>query len=225
MKQHRPARSRLFVLILLFLALFAAAQVYKWVDDEGQVHFGDMPPEKQKSEEVELPEGPSAQESDKAIEELSKSLESRRALDEIRKKAASGRQNEKELKRARKEESFKTCVRATHQSNILKIQVRIFKLNNDWSRSYLEDEERELEIIRFDELIRENCRDDPDFVTEQYTKAMELGRALNIQCVNPREKLAREPGGAKAKEYRTYLDENCPDIDPRSFWIADWIHR
>jgi hypothetical protein len=39
----------------MLIALFAGAQVYKWVDEKGQVHFGDRPPEEQKVEELALP--------------------------------------------------------------------------------------------------------------------------------------------------------------------------
>ena len=39
------------------LAGLASAQAYKWVDEQGGVHFGDRPPEAAKSEEIVLPEG------------------------------------------------------------------------------------------------------------------------------------------------------------------------
>ncbi len=51
-----------FVRILL-IALFshsfmsaATAEIYRWVDDQGRIHFSDQPPLTQKSETIELPE-------------------------------------------------------------------------------------------------------------------------------------------------------------------------
>jgi hypothetical protein len=45
----RPLLALSFTLATLFTATLpnqtAAAQVFKWVDDKGQVHFGEMPPE------------------------------------------------------------------------------------------------------------------------------------------------------------------------------------
>ena len=52
-------------LLALTLAAFLAmttvahAEVYKWVDEDGNVHFTDTPPPKQKTEEVRIHAGPS----------------------------------------------------------------------------------------------------------------------------------------------------------------------
>jgi hypothetical protein len=56
----RPLLALSFTLVTLFSATLpnqaAAAQVFKWVDDKGQVHFGAMPPESktQKAEVYEV---------------------------------------------------------------------------------------------------------------------------------------------------------------------------
>lgn len=53
----RPAARRLLPLIALMLALPAAAATYRWVDENGQVHFGDtIPPEYAKQQKEELNE-------------------------------------------------------------------------------------------------------------------------------------------------------------------------
>ncbi len=41
--------------LALALAPPAAAQVYKWVDSAGKVHYGDKPPEDAKKQELKLP--------------------------------------------------------------------------------------------------------------------------------------------------------------------------
>ena len=51
-----------FVLMLAaFLAMTTAAhaEVYKWVDEDGNMHFTDTPPPKQKTEEVKIDKAPS----------------------------------------------------------------------------------------------------------------------------------------------------------------------
>jgi len=45
--------------ILLFMALFiispiAIAEIFKWIDDEGNVHFTDNPPERAKTKKIKL---------------------------------------------------------------------------------------------------------------------------------------------------------------------------
>lgn len=226
MPQGTPHRVRFLSLLILLIAVFTAAQVYKWVDDDGQVHFGDRPPEEQTIEEIELPQGPSAQETEQAKEEFRKTLESRQVRDESLQKEKSHREIEKTLKLVKEKQSSRICVRATQQARILKAKVRIFKLNADWSRSYLENEKRPLEISSLNEQASEHCKTDAESRRQQYTAALVLGKALNIKCVNAREKLASENlAPARQAEYQQYLQSNCPEIDPRGFWIADWIHH
>lgn len=40
--------------LLLILSSLASAEVYRWVDDEGRVHFGDRPPPEAGASEVRL---------------------------------------------------------------------------------------------------------------------------------------------------------------------------
>lgn len=43
-------------LLLLFLAMPAAeAQVYKWIDPDGSIHYGDRPPPDTRTEKIEIP--------------------------------------------------------------------------------------------------------------------------------------------------------------------------
>ncbi len=48
-------KTLLLLVCLMFAGLpFAYAEVYKWVDEDGNVHFTDTPPPKQKIEEVKI---------------------------------------------------------------------------------------------------------------------------------------------------------------------------
>lgn len=40
--------------VCLLLTFTAQAQIYKWVDEKGQVHYSDEPPENQQAQEVKL---------------------------------------------------------------------------------------------------------------------------------------------------------------------------
>lgn len=44
----------------LAMTTAAEAEVYKWVDDDGNIHFTDTPPPRQKTEEVNIHAGPSS---------------------------------------------------------------------------------------------------------------------------------------------------------------------
>jgi glutaredoxin len=47
-------KDLVFLLLLLFIAQPSAAEIYKWTDEQGQIHFSDEKPENQESKEVEL---------------------------------------------------------------------------------------------------------------------------------------------------------------------------
>jgi hypothetical protein len=75
-------KSKLGPLLLLIIVTASIAQVYKWVDEEGGIHFGDSPPEEVAAEELILPEGPSEEEIVQAQEDLRKRLEARKNTEE-----------------------------------------------------------------------------------------------------------------------------------------------
>lgn len=43
-----------WIFCLFFVSLFASADIYKWVDEKGRVHYGDKPTEKEKKVAVDI---------------------------------------------------------------------------------------------------------------------------------------------------------------------------
>ena len=50
----KPAIKSLLLIMLLLACTPGMAGIYKWVDQHGNVHFGDRPPENTKAESVEI---------------------------------------------------------------------------------------------------------------------------------------------------------------------------
>lgn len=75
-------KSKWFLLLVVLISAFALAQVYRWIDEEGGIHFGDKPPEEVDAKELILPEGPSEKEIVQAQEDLRKRLEARKNAEE-----------------------------------------------------------------------------------------------------------------------------------------------
>lgn len=74
-------KSNGLLLLLVLISAFSLAQVYRWVDEKGGVHFGDNPPEEGEAQELVLPDGPSEKEIAQAQEDLRKRLEGRKISD------------------------------------------------------------------------------------------------------------------------------------------------
>lgn len=68
--------------LALLAATVATAQIYTWVDDEGNTHYGDSPPDTADAEALELPEGPSDDEIATAREDLRRTLEASKQSDQ-----------------------------------------------------------------------------------------------------------------------------------------------
>lgn len=108
----------------------------------------------------------------------------------------------------------------------------MFKLNPDWTRDYLENENRQAEISRLSELAEADCETDPESRKQQKEGATELSKRLNITSITPREKIGKmgkmgkpttRSEAEKIGEYQDYLDKNCPEVGYQDMWIADWI--
>jgi Domain of unknown function (DUF4124) len=223
-------KSSLATLLFVFVAMITAAQVYKWVDEEGEVHFGDRPPENTNPEELVVPEGPSSEEIEAAQEELRRTIELQKEREKV---AAEKRQILREEKRSKSIEArsrFNRCVVARQQFVILGYKVRVFKIMPDWSRKYLSNDDRPQEISKFSDLANEYCDTDPESRRKQVQAVLDLGSRLKITCIAPREKIAAigkpttEADAEKIAEYEAYVRDNCPPVDYQDMWIADRVY-
>lgn len=66
-----------FLFALILIPALCFAQVYQWVDEDGNVHFGDQPPADAGAQSVNLPKGPSDQQVEAAQQELQDALDAR----------------------------------------------------------------------------------------------------------------------------------------------------
>jgi hypothetical protein len=215
--------------LLILIAAFALAQVFKWVDEEGNVHFGDKPPEKADVEELVIPEGPSQEEIEAAEEALRERLESRESRDRSQADVERERWSEDYSEGLMTEERFNRCVEARYQVIVLERRGRAFKLSPNWTRHYLEDEDRPAEMSRLENLVDEYCDTDAKSVQKQNQRLLELKDALNIRCIAARERLQKSTdpqAGIDARQVREaqeYIELKCPDTKLHDLWIADWI--
>lgn len=54
------------VIFILSIAVTMGAEIYKWIDSDGDIHYSDSPPNEQKSEKLQVMPGPGEEEIEKA---------------------------------------------------------------------------------------------------------------------------------------------------------------
>ncbi|MEW8431407.1 MAG: DUF4124 domain-containing protein [gamma proteobacterium symbiont of Ctena orbiculata] len=140
-QELRKGWRRLFYLLLLSIFISPVfhlqAGVYKWVDENGRVHFSDRPTAAE-STEVEIKQQertvPPASQQDRRLK-MQRMLEVYQE-DRVEKKEAQQKQQEEKAKRKR------NCARAKDRYNSHVRARGIYRYDKDGERQYLSDEER-----------------------------------------------------------------------------------
>ena len=151
-----PAIGRALVLAAALAAGGVGAQtMYKWVDEKGTTHFSEHPPADAKTEKkaskvtpkVTPPASSGAYDPNawkgKEAESKKRSVER-------------GQQAQSEAKDASKRAEI--CDRARSRLAFLQNSGAIFRDNPDGSRVFMEDKQREAEIVRARDVANEACR-------------------------------------------------------------------
>ena len=129
-----------------------AAGVYRWVDDQGKVHYGDRPPSKKDSTEVEVKDTPAP-----APEDAARRAKTRRLLDAIaterdRKEQATAKA---EADQAKQEHN---CRRARRQVEFYERANTLFRQGADGERDYLSETERSEVLGKARQMVIKWCR-------------------------------------------------------------------
>lgn len=214
--------KKLLVIALLIALVFVAAlaQVYKWVDKEGVVHYSDSPPEDTESEVINV-EGGEARQADESMSRLLKHAEEsakRRAEAKQAKTAAEEAEAKQRMDRQNR------CNFARKQLISLQQKLPVYRDEKgtfrtvsrydvyEGKREYLDDAAREMEIERVQRDITTLC-EHPDDVKEQFVSSWE--RMMSKRCEGARANLktverpeARSPRQT-IEEARQQVDRYC----------------
>ncbi len=136
---------------LLAAASASASGVYKWVDDQGKVHYGDRPPAAAEPTEVELEEKPVPSAADTGRQEKTQRLLDAIESERERKKKATAREAANSAQRKRNCAIAKRRVETFDRANNISIA------GDDGERKYLDDNERASAMKQARQLVREWC--------------------------------------------------------------------
>ncbi len=141
----------LTVLVLALAGVAAPAEVYKWVDSAGRVHFGDRPP----PGNHKALGSPAATTTDPHLAERRR--KQRRLLEAM--------QQEQDEKRAAEERAerqqtsrHRECARARHQLEMVDRHGRVYELDAAGERRYWNAQTRERQRARLSTYLEAHCR-------------------------------------------------------------------
>ena len=123
-------------LALILLTGSAAAGVYRWVDAEGNVHYGDRPPADHESSSVTVSPDPGTDPDHKARAE-----KQRRLLEAIEAERAEREQQDADAARAGRERDTR-CQQARGTLADLERANLVYTTDESGTRTYMDDEER-----------------------------------------------------------------------------------
>jgi len=164
--------NRLLVMLLaIAFAGTASAQLYKWVDKNGRVQYGDTPPgDASKITRLKAPAGgavpaPAAPEakSDAAAKDKDKDKDKDKALtpEQAFKKRQQDRQEAEqkaEKERAEADQKRAGCENAQAGLRQLQSGQRLSTVNSAGERVYIEDDERARQVQRAQKSVADWCK-------------------------------------------------------------------
>ncbi|MDJ0880861.1 MAG: DUF4124 domain-containing protein [Gammaproteobacteria bacterium] len=142
--------KRLLIPVLIFTSSSYAAGIQKWVDDNGQVHYGDSPPAKTQTESVRVSRPPSNP--GKALPRFTGSQDDTSATANADEDTASAPPETSE------EVAQKQCEQAKKDLSTLNRTSRVRLRMDDGTIRYMTDEEREERKKLSEEDIKQFCQ-------------------------------------------------------------------
>jgi len=142
---------KLIAILLLSTGVTAHAETYRWVDDSGQVHFGDQ---KQGVESHAIKPYSTPGATPAAPQERME--KTRRLLNAYQLERQQKREQKAEQK-AQQETRRKNCIRARDDLRSYNSYGSIYRLNKDGNRVYLSEQERHSLLQRSREDVARWC--------------------------------------------------------------------
>ena len=148
---------------LVALAIFgtASAQMYKWVDKDGKVRYGDTPPPGAKSSQVKAPQSgaaaapaPASKDGKKGPLTPAEQEQDYRKRQAESKKAAEKADSEQQAK-AEKNEG---CDRTREYLRTLESGQRIARTNPSGERYYMNEEQVAAEVAKTQKSVQQTCK-------------------------------------------------------------------
>jgi hypothetical protein len=151
-KRSMPCIPWLFTLLFCASGPPAAAEVYKWTDAEGRVHFGDRPPQSG-ADAVPLSRKAQSISAPTADERLDKQRRLLHAFEEERRQRRDAQAQAQQEKTTRQ----RNCVEARDDLRSQEVAGALYRLGADGQRIYLDAAERARALEETRAAVRHWC--------------------------------------------------------------------
>ena len=142
---------RTVLLALLLISPLARAEVYKWTDEHGRVHYSDQPRE-QEAKTIALPQRATRTDIGKSRSETRQKL--LQAIEEDRLEKQEQLRKQKQQARYRR----KQCLLLRDKLRRMNRAGGVYRLNNKGERVFLSAEQRKKSVARLKKRISKTCR-------------------------------------------------------------------
>jgi hypothetical protein len=153
MRKSRILKFSLFLLLLLF-SVNATAEIYRWVDENGRVQFGDRPPpDGETSDEVDIPD-------QKPATEKTAPVDRKQARDRLLEQYQRERDEKKAAVAKKRQVKKQNKIRCNYARDRLSRYQggRLYVPQENLQRKYLSDEEREAALARVRAEVKKWCK-------------------------------------------------------------------
>jgi hypothetical protein len=153
-------KIQILALVSLLWVSSAQAEVYRWVDEKGQVHFSDQVPEQGQAEALDLPESEkqAPTQSDAAFAEEQRLRQQR--VTQVLEEERLAKEKAKAEKQAKIEERKKQCAKFSTRLSYYQPGTQFYEENEDGTRTYMSGEESDKYLEELKKKYEENCTDD-----------------------------------------------------------------
>ena len=147
-------------LALLLAAGTASAQMYRWVDKDGKVRYGDTPPPGAKTTSIKAPQSGSAAPAAAAKDAKKGPLTAAEQEQEYRKRQQETEKAAKKTEQEKQAQSSKSegCERSQEYLRTLQSGQRIARTNPTGERYYMNDDQVAQEVAKTQQSIAQGCK-------------------------------------------------------------------
>jgi len=145
------------LVIFLILPAVTLAAVYKWIDDDGNVHYGDKPTASEPSVEVDVDEIVSVPLYDSNKGSMSREERRERLLQSMEEDRLEKRE-QREKQQALKKQNRKKCNRYRDRMRHYERARAVYRLDKDGNRVFMSDADRTKATKNLQKKINKYCR-------------------------------------------------------------------